>query len=401
MIISIEEARAIALGSQGLINNTFGKGKQGTLNAIEHLGYIQLDTISVVARAHHHSLWIRVKDYEDKHLDTLLAKDKTIFEYWSHAAAYLPMSDFRFSLPQKAKYATGEHYWYSAEKKLRKHVLERIKTEGPLQSRHFEDPRKRKGWWEWKPAKRALEQLFLEGVLMVSKREGFQKVYDLTERVLPKNANDSPPTTNELCEHLIMKAIQAHGLITAEEPFYLRKGLKAQGLKTLKKLLKDGHVREVKVRSIENAFYTSNEMQNLKCKMQNGVHLLSPFDNTIIQRKRAKQLFGFDFMIECYLPEKKRKFGYFCLPILYGDRFVGRLDPKADRAKGVFHVKSFHWESGFKPDDAFMEGFMRKMNDFAVYNGCPELVFPKESFGNQKNSLYLRPLKKRFKQRKQ
>lgn len=205
-ILSLEEARILALKSQGLLQPNFGKGKAGTLSAINHIGYVQIDTLSVAARAHHHTLWTRVPDYKEDYLNQLLEKDKSIFEYWSHAASYLPMNDYRFSLRNKKGYADGKSHWFGQDKKMNKFVLDRIKAEGPLQSKDFEHRRNGPGnWYEWKPAKKALEQLFMEGKLMVVKRQGFQKVYDLSERVLPSNVNTDLPTEKEFAEYLIKK----------------------------------------------------------------------------------------------------------------------------------------------------------------------------------------------------
>jgi len=187
--------RRIALNQQGLLkNDSFGRGKAATLRAIEHLGYVQIDTISVVERAHHHVLWSRVSNYQPKFLDRLV-RQRNLFEYWYHAAAWLPMRDFRFALPRMAQ-TNGERNWFkSSERKLIGHILKRVREEGPLRARDFEDTRKgKKQWWDWKPAKQALEQLFMQGELMVSGRQGFQKVYDLRERVLPDWVDTRQPT---------------------------------------------------------------------------------------------------------------------------------------------------------------------------------------------------------------
>ena len=227
-ILSLEEAKLLLMNSQKLLKPNFSKGKKGVLEAIEHLGYVQIDTISVVARAHNHTLWSRLPDYKETYLNELLEKDKTIFEYWSHAASYIPMSDYRYSLPRKKSYSEGKSHWFNQDKKMNKYVLDKIKAEGALQSKDFEH--KRTGaanWYEWKPAKRALEQLFMEGKLMVAKRQGFQKVYDLTERVLPLGVNTNLPSEKEYAEHLINKAIQTYGIVNENEIPYLRTSLKA------------------------------------------------------------------------------------------------------------------------------------------------------------------------------
>ena len=378
--LSPEQARQLTLEHQGLLKAGFGKGKKAALATIEALGYIQIDTLAVISRAHHHTLWSRLPDYKEKYLEQLL-EDKSIFEYWSHAASYLPMSDFRFSLPRKQSYANGKAHWFEQDKKMKRYVLDRIKAEGPLQSKDFEFKREGPGnWYEWKPAKRALEQLFMEGKLMVAKRKSFQKVYDLTDRVLPSHINTSFPKDKEMAECLIQKAIQAHGIVNESEITYLRSGFKEPLNKVLKHLLKEGELTEVKIEGLEKPFYTQatalkkNAGKILKDK---NIHFLSPFDNVIIQRKRVQNLFDFDYMIECYLPEPKRKYGYFTLPVLYGDKFIARFDPKADRATKTFSIKSIHFEKKFKPNDSFNMLFASKLKKFAAFNNCDNISIEK------------------------
>lgn len=371
MKISVEEARSLALKSQGLLGNA--GWKKNPLKVIEHLSYIQIDTLAVIARAHHHTLWSRSNCYQENILDTLL-QEKKVFEYWSHAASYLPMKDFRFSLPCKQIYAQGKSHWFSQDRRMKQYVLDKITAEGPLQSKDFEDPRPSSGsWYTWKPAKRALEQLFMEGKLMVAERRGFQKLYDLTERVLPPGIDTRLPSADEFAQHLILKAIAAHGIVTAEEIGYLRGYAKKAIAKNIRKLLKENLIMTVQVE--DTVYYTTQQLcetlSNLDARKE--VHILSPFDNAIVQRKRLQRLFGFDYMLECYVPEHKRKFGYFCLPVLYGNRFVARLDPKADRAAKTFHIRSFHKEKGWKATEHFEKTFEEKLKTFAAFNNCEKM----------------------------
>lgn len=379
--LSREQAQLLALKSQGLSQPDFGEGKKAVLAAIDLLGYVQIDTLSVVARAHHHTLWSRLPDYNEKFLSDLLEKDKTVFEYWSHAASYLPMSDYRFSLPRKKSYEDGKSHWFGQDKKMNKYVLDRIKAEGPLQSKDFEYKREGPGnWYEWKPAKRALEQLFMEGKLMVAKRQGFHKVYDLTACVLPSTVDTSFPTEKEVAEHLILKVVQAHGFVNENEISYLRNGQKAPVNKALKRMLMEGELIEINIEGLEKFSFITSEKQLKsieKIKPKNNIHFLSPFDNAIIQRKRVQHLFDFDYMIECYLPEPKRKYGYFSLPVLHGNKFIARFDPKADRATKTFYIKVIHFEKGFKPTENFNLSFASKLKDFATFNGCKEIVIEK------------------------
>lgn len=376
LTISLKQARNLALYKQGLYNKSIKEGKTGTLEVINDLGYVQIDTLSVVARAHHHTLWNRVKNYSEEHLNELLEKDKQIFEYWSHAAAYLPMADFRFSLPRKHIYATSKSHWFKQDKKVQSYVFDRIKAEGPLRSKDFEYKKTSHNWFEWKPAKRALEQLFMEGQLMIAGRQGFQKIYDLTERVLPTCVNTTFPTIEEQTEHLILKAIKAHGLITEKEIIYLRSGIKTKVGNVLKQLLNNNIIKLVKIKELDDVdnYMLTSDLSLLEKRISvQTLQILSPFDNAVIQRKRLQRLFNFDYSIECYLPENKRTYGYFCLPVIYKGQFVARFDPKADRTGKIFHIKSFYPENNFSRDKKFTESFQKTLLDFAKFNKCDNI----------------------------
>lgn len=376
--LSITQARQLALQSQGLLGSPQRKGKSSTIDLVEHLGYVQIDTLAVVERAHHHTLWSRLGEYDPKTLDKLL-KSKKVFEYWSHAASYLPMSDYRFSLPRKRMYLEGRSHWFKKDKKVMQHVLDRIKQEGPLRSKDFEHNDKRKGvWYEWKPAKQALEQLFMEGTLMVAERQGFQKVYDLTERVLPSSIDTTVPAESEYAHYLITKAINAHGLVSENEIAYLRKGWNTHVKLQLQKMLKNGELQEIKIESLKEPYYTTAAKLPAIGKKIKGdtVHILSPFDNSLIQRKRVEKLFDFSYQVECYVPEPKRIYGYFCLPVLFNDTFAGRFDPKADRATGTFYVYKLYIENDID-EGSFLPVFAQKLKEFAAFNGCDKIVIEK------------------------
>lgn len=370
--LSNKEARHIMLTSQGLAGKPFGNKKEGTLQVIQHLGYVQIDTISVVERAHHHTIWARVNDYKKSYLNELIETDKTVFEYWSHAAAFLPMRDYRFSLYLKNRFITGEAKWYF-NKRVTKFVYDRIAAEGPLQSKDFEEKKKKQGWWEWKESKRALEQLFMEGRLMVAKRQGFQKVYDITERVLPRGVDTSLPTEKEYARYLVTKTIRANGLAANNEIGYLRRHAKTAINKVMDEMTEAGIILPVKIKgSHEVLFTTQQSIDNAANQKANqAVNILSPFDNSVIQRSRLKRIFDFDYTIECYVPEPKRQYGYFCLPVLYGDTFIGRLDCKAERKEQVLSVKKMFYEK--KPDEKLKVAFEKALKKFAAFNGCKEI----------------------------
>lgn len=366
--LSKKQAQKLALVSQGLHKpNVFGTGIKGTLNTIEQLSYVQIDSISVIQRAHHHCLWSRVNNYQPEFLEQLV-EQKQLFEYWSHAAAYLPMQDYRYSLPKKYAIAAGEKHWREKNPAAEKKVLERIRQEGPLQAKDFalESNKKGSGWWDWKPDKVALEQLFIEGKLMVTARKGFHKVYDLTERVLPTDLDTSVPSANELNRYLVTRYLKAHALATIEQISYLRKGIKPSISQSCQQMLKNGELLQVKVAD-KNYFCLPNYQVLLKQSISpKQINILSPFDNLVIQRKRLAEVFDFDYQIECYVPEAKRQYGYFSLPLLWGTKFVGRMDAKIERKTQILHIQNLHLETA--DIDEFMDFFQPALKDFMHFN---------------------------------
>jgi len=356
------------------------------ISAIAHLSYVQIDTISVVERAHHHTLWNRLADYSASTLDQAL-EQRSVFEYWAHAAAYLPMSDYRFTLPRKRAIASGERHWYDKDPKQAKHVLEVIRSEGPMRASDFKQIRsiKRAGWGDQKPAKRALEQLFMEGELMVSHRHGFQKVFDLTERVLPGGIDSSVPTEQEYCDHLIQRYLSAHGLGNAAEIAYLRKGLKPSIARRCQSLCEDKQLRLVNAAG-KAYFAHPVALERLSERLKRStIKILSPFDNLVIQRARLRDFFNFDYQLECYVPKAKRQYGYFVLPILAGDEFIGRMDAKIDRKTKVLTVRNLSLAT--KEFDQVQSEFSLAMRAFLDFNRGTGYQFEKGSLNGEPLSL--------------
>jgi uncharacterized protein YcaQ len=381
LALSSRDARRLFLASQGLLrNNEFGRGKNAVLKAIQQLSYIQIDTISVIERAHNHVLWSRVDNFTRTMLDQLQSKHRTVFEYWAHAAAYLPMADYRFYQPIMQYMAQQ----YPSDNKVADLVLARIKDEGPLQARDFtDDKHKSTGWWDWKPTKLAMERLFLAGELMIDRREGFQKVYDLKERVLPDDVDTRMPSEQEWQRFLIRIMINALGMATATEICYLRTTTRKlfkhpilPGIaRTMSELKEAGEIIEVSVQG--NLYFTTEENLNrIPARLtRKQVRFLSPFDNLVIQRKRTLELFDFDYQLECYLPEPKRIFGYFSLPILWGDELIGRMDSKADRKNKEFQVRFLGLNQNIRSYDELVQPLSSELRRFAEYNECDSISF--------------------------
>jgi len=380
--VSLEIARRMALHAQLLGDRpAFPDGKEGVAQTVERLGYVQIDTISVVQRAHNHTLWTRQPDYEADMLHELQTVDRRVFEYWGHAASYLPMADYRFYLPLMRSFRSPVKSWdkYFIEKHehLTGPVLKRIQQEGPLSSKDYKSSpgTKRGEWWDWKPAKGALEVLFWRGELMVTERRSFQRVYDLTERVLPSDVDTRSPEDDELGRFLVHRALSAYGVAQEKE---IREHIRTVGkeaiTQSLAEMVESGELIRVEVESLDGVNYFTmpeavEESSHLD-KIPTKVRFISPFDNLIIQRERINRLFDFDYTLECYLPAAKRKYGYFSLPILWGERFVGRLDPKAVRKNKVLIVRNLVFEPQFQVSDEFLTGFVEALVDFAYFNQC-------------------------------
>ncbi|MEO1591202.1 MAG: crosslink repair DNA glycosylase YcaQ family protein [Cyanobacteria bacterium J06632_22] len=386
--LSSQQARKLILHSQRLPpRQQAGSAAAVTRSAIEHLGYIQIDTISVVQRAHHHTLWNRNPRYEASQLEQLLA-DKQVFEYWSHAAAYLPFRDYRFSLPRKHAIATGkQHHWYARDDQMIKRVLQRITHEGPLMAKDFEHTGQKLGEWKSKPAKRALEYLFMQGDLMVPYRVNFHKVYDLTERVLPAGTDTTLPDEEEYARFLITQYLRAHGLGQATEITYLRNGTKSTVTAALAEMMATGEVLQVQVG--DQRYYAlpaSLELLN-KPLARRKLKILSPFDNLVIQRKRMQTLFGFDYLIECYVPAAKRQYGYFSLPLLWDGKLVARMDCKADRKTALLHIHHLALEPQVSKTDALFSALGEELEAFLNFNHCTQIQLHRTSPAKVKPEL--------------
>lgn len=373
----------IKTARQFIIFNQFGFGKNPTTQEIiQHLGYVQIDTISVIQRTHHHVLWTRNPNYKIGEIQSLV-KERKVFDYWAHAASYLPIEDFRFSLIRKSQVGEGDGFWYEKNPKNMKYILDRIKAEGPLMSRDFKKEKmKSETPWIKHPINQALMQLFSEGKIMIVERQGFQKKYDLAKRALSGNVNTKKPTEKEYFKYLINRDLRAHGLKKAREIGYLLK-IDRKKLKTvLEEMVKSGELETNEIKGLEGETYfslpnTLEDFSNKKIKKQ--FHILSPFDNLLIQRKRIKEVFDFEYLLECYVPEAKRKVGYFSLPLLYGNEFIGQIDLKADRKKKQLLIRNLVWENEVKKSDTMQNAFRKKLNQLMHFNNCEELILEKKA----------------------
>lgn len=370
--LPLTAVKAMLLHAQGLLAlPQHSPSKTDVLECIRRIGALQIDTISVVARAPYFILWSRIGNFDPGWLDALLAEGK-LFEYWSHAACFLPVEDYPIYRPLM-EYMDRRWYneqWREEHAGTIQQVLERIRGEGAVRSADFERKDGIKGtWWNWKEEKRVLEYLHTQGTLMTARREGFQRVYDLRERVLP-TWNEGPRYTLEEARDLLaVRAVRALGLAPARWVYdYFRLPKKDIALR-MERLADRGQVQRVAVEGWQEPAYLHPDNRALLERARAGqlvpslTTLLSPFDPLVADRERGRALFGFDYTIECYTPAPKRRYGYFTLPILHNDQLVGRLDAKAHRKEGIFEVRSLHLEEGVTQQEelaAALAGALRR-----------------------------------------
>jgi uncharacterized protein YcaQ len=381
LILTKSQARKIILHAAGLSKRgQFGKGKQAVYKLIEHLGFVQIDTIYVVERAHHHVIVTRVPDYRPEWLDRLQADGK-IFEFWTYAAGYIPMHEFRFSLPVKASFLARRKLVTPAEINLMKKVLDRISREGPLMARDFENDRVRKslGWWDWRPSKLALERLHFDGRLMTIGRKDFQKVYDLPANIMPEDIDTSMPTAEEFARHAIRRSLKALGIAYMKDIAYSSRYVKNSIKSELEKLVAEGEVCEVKVKGLTGApLYMLPQYKSKKIAVAGDVFILSPFDVLNVHRHRLRNFFDFDYQVECFVPQGKRKYGYFSLPVLIGDTFIARMDAKADRKQHILIIHNLHFEA-VKLTRPTVIKLCDAIKAFAKFNECKTAVIKKSN----------------------
>jgi uncharacterized protein len=379
--LSIQEARGMAVASQ-LLNLKEHKNHHQVSDIIRQMGYLQIDTISVVARTHEHTLWTRNPDFSADMLYAAQRDDRSIFEYWAHAMSFVPMEHYRYFLPVMKSFHQHENGWakqrYEKYGHLVDEIYQRVKVEGPMKSRDFtaQNTEKGKSWWDWRPEKIVLELLLWRGDLMVSERQGFQKVYDISERVLPDWVNTQYPSDEEIGCYVVEQALKAYGVATEKDIRGLYHEITADIVQFgLKAMLESGRISQVEIELLDGqAYYRMADAGPLSLIDEQAVSILSPFDNLIIQRDRLAQLFDFKYTLECYVPAKKRVYGYYVMPILYGNQFVGRLDPKADRKKKDFILRNIYFEEQFSADEHFHQAFADRLKNMMRFNGCETIT---------------------------
>lgn len=390
MIVSRDEAIALLLARQGLttpgyVNGSFAVNDlDRVVGCIHGMGVLQIDTIHVVARSPYLVLWSRLGSFEPALLERALA-DRRIFEYWSHEASFLPIEHLPYSRmlmlqreanPQRIRFTQRR----TDDAPLIDAVLARAEHGVEVRSSDFErDVRgSGQGWWDWKPEKMALEILFMLGELTVSRRENFHRIYRRWEDHYPELSAATLPDERSVADQHVRIASRALGVATrAWIADYFRRP-QAETKLAIERLVATGELVEAEIEGIGPA-YAPADTGELLDEIRAGRHrptgtvLLSPFDPVVWHRARALAMFDFDYRIESYTPQPKRRYGYFSLPILHDGRLVGRLDAKAHRRDRRLEVKAIHLEPGVEVTVDLIEGIATALTRFASWQGLDDI----------------------------
>jgi len=342
------QARQIWLRAQRLDTRApFGEGAQAVADAITHLGYVQIDTINVIERCHHHILFSRIPSYRRADLREAQTVDKSVFEYWTHALSYVPANDFRVFLPAMREHKREGHRWYASVTPADTRKVMRLLRAGPLTIRDIEDDvltEKEHLWQSRKPSKRALQLAFFTGVATISARQGMLKTYDLMTRHFGWDKLPKPASAKEITAYLLDRALRSQGVVSLDSICHLDAPSKKAVAALIASRVRRGELVPVAIEGAgKQEHWAAPSALEPHEVSPDLVHILSPFDPLIIQRKRTNLIFGYNHLFEAYVPKAKRKLGYFALPVLVGDEIVAALDLKTDRQAKKLLMQKWTW----------------------------------------------------------
>lgn len=380
--------RTMLLAAQGLTTSPPSvTTKEDVRRIIRQMHFLQIDTISVVNRSPYLVLYSRLGAYTPDWLTDLL-EEGHLMEYWAHAACFLPIEDYplyrAIQTNNGSGYVDGWFEWVKNNRSAVDAILSHVRHHGEVRSADFErKDGKSGGWWEWKTEKQVLEYLFSQGELMIARRHNFHRIYDLRERIVPEWDDANTPDMEEVERTFVANAVKALGAPTAKWVADYFRRHQRQSLHWVKQLTKEGELIAFEVEKWNEPVYVHRDNLPLLEAIQNGTHqatrtvLLSPFDPITCDRVRAYTLFDFDYKIEVYTPAAKRRYGYFTLPILHGDRLIGRLDPKAHRKEGRMEIRNIHFEPDVDITDGVLVELRAAIQDFADWHGTPSVEIVK------------------------
>ncbi|RXH41966.1 winged helix-turn-helix domain-containing protein [Bradyrhizobium zhanjiangense] len=347
--LSTIQARQIWLHAQRLGERApFGDGAQAVADAVAHLGYVQIDTINVIERCHHHILFSRIPSYRRADLRHAQSVDRSVFEYWTHALSYVPASDFRFFLPAMREHRREGHKWFASVQPADTRKVMRLLRAGPLTIRDIEDDvlvEKEHLWQSRKPSKRALQLAFYTGAVTISARQGMLKTYELMTRHFGWDKLPKPASAKEITAYLLERALRSQGVVSLDSICHLDAPRKKAVAGLVASRVRRGELVPVAIDGAgkQEHWATPGALELGERASPDLVHILSPFDPLIIQRKRTNLIFGYNHLFEAYVPKAKRKLGYFALPVLVGDEIVAALDLKTDRQAKKLLMQKWTW----------------------------------------------------------
>jgi uncharacterized protein YcaQ len=356
----------------------FGMGSDAVRRTVAHLGYVQIDTINVIERCHHHILWSRLPGYRREDLRQAQSTDRTLFEYWTHALAYVAVEDLPFHLPaMRAHRGNPKGSLAGVSEAAIRAILKRIRDDGPLTIRDIDDDvlvEKDHAWASKKPSKRALQRAFFDGRLAIAARTGMLKTYDLMERHFGWERPPKPATERQIAAYRLDRALRSQGFVSLDSVCHLEPRRKPEIRQLIEARLRRKALVPV---AIEGAGAVEHwaapaVLEEVGHVDPARVHILSPFDPLIIQRKRLKAIFGYEHLFEAYVPKAQRVLGYFALPVLIGDEIVAALDLKTDRSGGRLLINGWHWVGQGEPAlhkaaiETALHGFERFQLDSAA-----------------------------------
>ncbi len=346
--LTTTQARQIWLHAQRLDQRIpFGEGAQAVADAVAHLGYVQIDTINVIERCHHHILFSRIPSYRRADLRQAQSVDKSVFEYWTHALSYVPASDFRFFLPTMREHRRQGHKWFASVKPPDMRKVMRLVRAGPLTIRDIDDDvlvEKEHLWQSRKPSKRALQLAFYTGAVTISERQGMLKTYELMTRHFGWDKLPRPASARETTAYLLDRALRSQGVVSLDSVCHLDAPSKKPVARLIASRVRRGELVPVTIEGAgKQEHWAAPAALEPHEVLPDLVHILSPFDPLIIQRKRTNLIFGYNHLFEAYVPKAKRKLGYFALPVLVGDEIVAALDLKTDRQNKKLLMQKWTW----------------------------------------------------------
>jgi uncharacterized protein YcaQ len=393
--IDLATARRLAVDAQRLSGPVPRSSPSRVLEVIRSIRCVQLDPISVVARSPLLVLRSRLGGFEPRHLDRLLWRDRSLYEYWAHAASIVLTEDHQIHAWYMRRYldegSTWDRRlleWLAANAKLRRSILVRLRRDGPLPSRALDGgpaPQswRMSGWSNERNVERMLSLLWGMGVVMVAGRRGPEKLWDLAERVLPPEAPRGRLSDLEVTRRAVERSLRALGVATPLQiSHHFTAGRYPELARVLAAFERSGRIERVSILDgsgpLPGTWYVHAERLPLLDALQARrweprTTLLSPFDNLIRDRARAEQLFGLDYRMEIYVPKAKRRFGYYAMPLLDGDRFVARVDSAADRARGVLVVGAVTPEPGVRPNRSSGATVATAVRELAAWTGAAAL----------------------------